>query len=109
MTTDQNNKLDAIYEKTNKEYSVIQLSTNYSCKVNYSGTVTATFTVPNDKMYIGAGIASMSHSVARGGSTGIFNIIHNNGTITLTVAIGGNWGSVTITGTIVLNVFVRDK
>ena len=111
MTTDQSNKLDAIYNKMNKEYSVIQLTTDYECKVtNYVGTVSASFTIPSNKMYIGCGISSMSHSKSGGGSTGSINAIYNNeNTINVSIQIKGNWGTTTVTGTIVLNVFVRDK
>ena len=111
MTTDQSNKLDAIYNKMNKEYSVIQLTTDYECNVkNFVGIVSTSFTIPSNKMYIGCGISYMSHSGSAGGSTGSINAIYdNNNTINVSIQIEGNWGTTTITGTIVLNVFVRDK
>ena len=86
---------------------VIQLTANYSASVSYTGTATATFTLPDGCTYIGAGVYSMTLSGnTAGGSRGTYTIGCSGKTINLSVMIGGNWGSTTITGTIVLNVFV---
>lgn len=86
---------------------VIQLEASYSCKVNYTGSTTTTFTIPSGYTYVGAGIHSYTPDNSNGGCRGVFNIDFNGvDKLTLTISMGGNWGSSTINGKVVLNVFV---
>lgn len=48
----------------------------------------------------------MTFSKANGGAYSTYNINEDNGVITASIPIAGNWGQDTVTGTITLNVFV---
>ena len=96
---------------TTPDCEVLTLSGNYSAKVNYSGTATTTIKLPEGKKYLGAGISGMTFNGVNtsGGCRGDASINYDGENITVTIAIAGNWGSATASGTIFLNVFVVDE
>ena len=84
---------------------ILELSANFSVNMPYGGgTVTKTFTIPDGKTYVGAGLKSMTFDKIGGARSTSFSLSGN--TLTATIDCSGNWNT-TVSGTLTLNVFVN--